>query len=125
MAIKSIETKRFHQRDAENDPSVEGRGINDPTTTKLLDLYLGMPAYMNSQGIYPHCNFYDIRLSLRFSYTSTLVAAVTNCLSFGMIWDEPHTKVIAFYSPLWYRQEMEIQRNHRRILCRNTAGFCF
>ena len=57
-----------------------GRVINDPTITKLLDLYLGMPAYMNSQGIYPHCNFYDIRLSLRFSYTSTLVAAVTNCL---------------------------------------------
>ena len=81
------------------------RGVNDPTITKLLDLYLGIPAYMNIKGIYPLCNFYDIRLSLRFSYTSALVAAVTNCRSFGMIWDEAHTKVIAFYSPLWYHKE--------------------
>lgn len=83
------------------------RGINDPTITKLLDLYLGMPAYMDTKGIYPLCNFYDIRLSLRFSYTSALVAAVTNCRSFGMIWDEAHANVIAFYSPLWYHKEEE------------------
>ena len=81
------------------------RGVNDPTITKLLDLYLGIPAYMNSNGIYPLCNFYDIRLSLRFSYTSALVVAVTNCRSFGLIWDEAHTKVIAFYSPIWYHKE--------------------
>lgn len=81
------------------------RWLNDPTITKLLDLYLGMPAYMNPKGIYPLCNFYDIRLSLRFSYTSALVAAVTNCRSFGMIWDEAHANVIAFYSPLWYHKE--------------------
>lgn len=81
------------------------RGINDPTITKLLDLYLGMPAYMDTKGIYPLRNFYDIRLSLRFSYTSALLAAVTNCRSFGMIWDEAHANVIAFYSPLWYHKE--------------------
>ena len=81
------------------------RGVNDPTITKLLDLYLGMSAYMTPEGIYPLCNFYDIRLSLRFSYTSALVTAVTNCQSFGIIWDETHTKVIAFYSPLWYRKK--------------------
>ena len=86
------------------------RGVNDPTITKLLDLYLGMSAYMDSQGIYPLCNFYDIRLSLRFAYTSALVTAVTNCRSFGLIWDEAHTKVIAFYSPLWYRKEEEEKR---------------
>lgn len=81
------------------------RGINDPTITKLLDLYLGMSAYMDTKGIYPLRNFYDIRLSLRFSYTSALVAAVTNCRSFGMIWDGAHANVIAFYSPLWYHKE--------------------
>lgn len=105
MAIKALKQSVSISETQKMIHQWKGRGINDPTITKLLDLYLGMPAYMNSQGIYPHCNFYDIRLSLRFSYTSTLVAAVTNCLSFGMIWDEPHTKVIAFYSPLWYRQE--------------------
>ena len=105
MAIKALKQNVSISETQKMIHQWKGRGINDPTITKLLDLYLGMPAYMNSQGIYPHCNFYDIRLSLRFSYTSTLVAAVTNCRSFGMIWDEPHTKVIAFYSPLWYRQE--------------------
>ena len=105
MAIKALKQNVSISETQKMIHQWKGRGINDPTITKLLDLYLGMPAYMNSQGIYPHCNFYDIRLSLRFSYTSTLVAAVTNCRSFGMIWDEPHTKVIAFYSPLWYRHE--------------------
>ncbi|WP_329912864.1 hypothetical protein [Phocaeicola dorei] len=105
MAIKALKQNVSISETQKMIHQWKGRGINDPTITKLLDLYLGMPAYMNSQGIYPHCNFYDIRLSLRFSYTSTLVTAVTNCRSFGMIWDEPHTKVIAFYSPLWYRQE--------------------
>ncbi len=105
MAIKALKQNVSISETQKMIHQWKGRGINDPTITKLLDLYLGMPAYMNSQGIYPLCNFYDIRLSLRFSYTSTLVAAVTNCRSFGMIWDEPHTKVIAFYSPLWYRQE--------------------
>ncbi|WP_350002925.1 hypothetical protein [Phocaeicola dorei] len=105
MAIKALKQSVSISETQKMIHQWKGRGINDPTITKLLDLYLGMPAYMNSQGIYPLCNFYDIRLSLRFSYTSTLVAAVTNCRSFGMIWDEPHAKVIAFYSPLWYRQE--------------------
>ena len=58
MANKSTETKTY--------PSVKyrkmihqwkNRGINDPTVTKLLDLHLGMPAYMNESGIYPLCKF--------------------------------------------------------------------
>lgn len=81
------------------------RGLNDSTITKLLDLYLGIPAYMDAQCVYPLCNFYDIRLSLRFAYTATLLADITNCQSFGLIWDDTHTKIIAFYSPLWYRKE--------------------
>lgn len=107
MAIKALKQtvsigetqKMIHQWKA--------RGVNDPTITKLLDLYLGMPAYMNAQGIYPLCNFYDIRVSLRISYTSALVESVKRCQSFGLVWDETHTKIIAFYSPLWYRKEEE------------------
>ena len=105
MAIKALKQSVSISETQKMIHQWKRRGVNDPTITKLLDLYLGIPAYMNSQGIYPLCNFYDLRLSLRFSYTSALVAAVTNCQSFGMIWDEPHAKVIAFYSPLWYRQE--------------------
>ena len=66
----------------------KNRGINDPTVTKLLDLHLGMPAYMNESGIYPLCNFYYIRIALKFSYTTALITAVTDCHTFGLIWDE-------------------------------------
>lgn len=107
MAIKALKQSVSISETQKMIHQWKRRGVNDPTITKLLDLYLGMPAYMNPRGIYPLCNFYDIRLSLRFSYTSALVAAVTNCQSFGMIWDEAHTKVIAFYSPLWYHKEDE------------------
>lgn len=105
MAIKALKQSVSISETQKMIHQWKRRGLNDPTITKLLDLYLGIPAYMDSKGIYPLCNFYDIRLSLRFSYTSALVAAVTNCRSFGMIWDEAHANVIAFYSPLWYHKE--------------------
>ena len=84
MAIKALKQSVSISETQKMIHQWKRRGVNDPTITKLLDLYLGMPAYMNSQGIYPLCNFYDLRLSLRFSYTSALVAAVTNCQSFGI-----------------------------------------
>lgn len=107
MAIKALKQSVSISETQKMIHQWKRRGLNDPTITKLLDLYLGMPAYMDTKGIYPLCNFYDIRLSLRFSYTSALVAAVTNCRSFGMIWDEAHANVLAFYSPLWYHKEEE------------------
>ena len=49
----------------------KNRGINDPTVTKLLDLHLGMPAYMNESGILQCCgqwcpNTYCCRLQTRY-----------------------------------------------------------
>lgn len=103
----------------------KNRGINDPTVTKLLDLHLGMPAYMNESGIYPLCNFYYIRIALKFSYTTALITAVTDCHTFGLIWDEGHTKIIAFYSPLWYHKSDKETKNVQQGFCaENTAGFC-
>lgn len=52
------------------------RKITDSTIPKLLDLYLGMIAYMNDKHIYPVENFYDIKMSLRFSTTQSLIEAV-------------------------------------------------
>lgn len=105
MAIKALKQSVSISETQKMIHQWKRRGLNDPTITKLLDLYLGMPAYMDTKGVYPLCNFYGIRLSLRFSYTSALVTAVTNCRSFGMIWDEAHANLIAFYSPLWYHKE--------------------
>lgn len=81
---------------------------------------------MNESGIYPLCNFYYIRIALKFSYTTALITAVTDCHTFGLIWDEGHTKIIAFYSPLWYHKSDKetkmcsriLRRKHRRILRR-------
>lgn len=69
MAIKALKQSVSISETQKMIHQWKRRGLNAPTITKLLDLYLGMPAYMNTKGIYPLCNFYDIRLSLRFSYT--------------------------------------------------------
>lgn len=41
-------------------------GNTDSTVAKLLELLLGMPAYMNEDAVYPVENFYDISKSLKF-----------------------------------------------------------
>ncbi len=55
MAIKALKQSVSISETQKMIHQWKRRGVNDPTITKLLDLYLGMPAYMNSQGIYPHC----------------------------------------------------------------------
>ena len=107
MAIKALKQNVSIREIQKMIHQWKNRGINDPTVTKLLDLHLGMPAYMNESGIYPLCNFYYIRIALKFSYTTALITAVTDCHTFGLIWDEGHTKIIAFYSPLWYHKRYE------------------
>ena len=44
----------------------KSRKITDSTISKLLDLYLGVTAYMNDEAVYPVENFYDLGLSLKF-----------------------------------------------------------
>ena len=53
MAIKALKQSVSISETQKMIHQWKRRGVNDPTITKLLDLYLGMPAYMNSQGIYP------------------------------------------------------------------------
>ena len=76
--------------------------ITDSTIPKLLELYLGLTAYMNDEQVYPVENFYDIKLALRFSTTQALVEAVKRCQSFRFIPDRTMKQIQAFYSPLWH-----------------------
>ena len=122
MAIKALKQNVSIREIQKMIHQWKNRGINDPTVTKLLDLHLGMPAYMNESGIYPLCNFYYIRIALKFSYTTALITAVTDCHTFGLIWDEGHTKIIAFYSPLWYHKSDKETKKCAAGFC---AGFCF
>lgn len=120
MAIKALKQNVSIREIQKMIHQWKNRGINDPTVTKLLDLHLGMPAYMNESGIYPLCNFYYIRIALKFSYTTALITAVTDCHTFGLIWDEGHTK--SSHSTLLYgiikvtRKQKMCSRILRRIL---------
>lgn len=40
-------------------------GVSDSACLKLLDLYLGMPHFMNEDGVYPINNLYQICLALK------------------------------------------------------------
>ena len=120
MAIKALKQNVSIREIQKMIHQWKNRGINDPTVTKLLDLHLGMPAYMNESGIYPLCNFYYIRIALKFSYTTALITAVTDCHTFGLIWDEGHTKIIAFYSPLWYHKSDKETKNVQQDSAQKT-----
>ena len=86
----------------------KSRNITDSTTTKLLELYLGLTAYMNSQKIYPQENFYEIRNSLRFSTTQALIEAMKRSQAFPFVTDPETGAVKAFGSPLYHETNSEI-----------------
>ena len=79
----------------------KARGISDSACLKLLDLYLGLPPYMTAEGIYPLRNFYQISQSLKTTHTTILLENIRKCGTFGLVWDENHSKLLGFYSPLW------------------------
>ena len=58
----------------------KSRKITDSTIAKLLELMLGMTAYMNEDAVYPVENFYDISKALKFKNARYLVEAF--CIRF-------------------------------------------
>lgn len=78
------------------------RNVTDTIESKLLELYLGVTAYMNGEQMYPLENFYDIGRGLRFRTTKCLTDAVRQCGSFGIVPGENIYGMNAFYSVLWY-----------------------
>lgn len=83
----------------------KAQGITDSISLKLLDLYLGMPAFMNQEGIYPISNLYQICLSLKTIHTSDILTAIKRCKSFGMIWNEKQTDLLGFFTPVWHQEK--------------------
>lgn len=83
------------------------RKITDSTVTKLLDLYLGMTAYMDGERAYPVENFYDISVGLRFKNTRCMTEAVRQCGSFGIVPEGNVYGMKAFYSVLWHEKTEE------------------
>ena len=103
----------------------KSRNITDSTTTKLLELYLGLTAYMNSQKIYPQENFYEIRNSLRFSTTQALIEAMKRSQAFPFVTDPKTGAVKAFGSPLYHETNSEIHTEKDNGLSSQTFAQTF
>ena len=86
----------------------KSRKITDSTISKLLDLYLGVTAYMNDEAVYPVENFYDLGLSLKFKNARCLVEAVRQSRSFGIVPDGNVYGMKSFYSYLWKAKDAEV-----------------
>ena len=68
---------------------------------KVLELYLGLPNYMNTKGEYPIHFFYDLSLSLKFRTVISMLEAIKTSGSFGWEAGENRMNMASFYSPLW------------------------
>lgn len=83
----------------------KSRKITDSTIAKLLELMLGMTAYMNEDAVYPVENFYDISKALKFKNARYLVEAVRLSGAFGIVPGDNVYGMSSFYSCLWKEKE--------------------
>lgn len=77
------------------------KGLKESALLKVLELYLGLPNYMNEQGEYPVYFFYDLAMGLKFRTVTMMLEAVRQSESFGMEPGENKMNIACFYSPLW------------------------
>lgn len=77
------------------------KGLKETALLKVLELYLGLPNYMNEQGTYPVHFFYELAMSLKFRTVTMMLEAVRQSESFGMEPGENKMNIASFYSPLW------------------------
>ena len=77
------------------------RGLREAALLKVLELYLGLPDYMNEQREYPVHFFYELSVSLKFRTVTMMLEAVRLSGSFGGIAGDNRLDVSAIYSPLW------------------------
>ena len=77
------------------------KGLKEGALLKILELYLGLPNYMNEQGEYPVHFFYEISVSLKFRTVYLMIEAVKLSGSFGWEPGDNKAQMACFYSPLW------------------------
>ena len=52
------------------------KGLRESALLKVLELYLGLPNYMNEHGEYPSYFFYDLSVTLKFRTVTMMLPAV-------------------------------------------------
>ena len=77
------------------------RGLREAALLKVLELYLGLPDYMNAAGEYPVHFFYELSRSLKFHTVTMMLESVRLSESFGWIEGDNKLNVSAIFSPLW------------------------
>ena len=77
------------------------KGLTEGALLKVLELYLGLPNYMNEQGEYPVHFFYDLAASLKFRTAGNMLDAVRLTGCFGWEPGENKLNMGCFWSPLW------------------------
>lgn len=77
------------------------KGLREAALLKVLELYLGLPDYMNERGEYPVHFFYEISMSLKFRTVTYMLESVKLSGSFGWVEGDNRMNVSAIYSPLW------------------------
>lgn len=77
------------------------KGLTEGALLKVLELYLGLPNYMNEQGMYPvHC-FYELSICVKFRTVTMMVEAIKRTGDFGWLPGDNKQNIECFWSPLW------------------------
>ena len=77
------------------------KGLTETALLKVLELYLGIPEYMNVAGEYPSHFFYDLSKSLKFHTVTLMLESVKRTECFGWVAGDNKLNVSSFCSPLW------------------------
>ena len=76
-------------------------GLREAALLKVLELYLGIPEYMNAKGEYPSHFFYDLAMSLKVRTVVMMLESVKMSGAFGWKAGDNRMNMSSFYSPLW------------------------
>lgn len=77
------------------------KGLRETALLKVLELYLGLPEYMNAAGEYPSHFFYELSKSLKFHTVTLMLESAKRTECFGWKAGDNKLNVSSFYSPLW------------------------
>lgn len=87
-------------------------GLTDSNIHKMMLLYLGEPAWMDLNKVYPCGNFYNISRGLRYGSKTDFLDIILRSKGFGYIWKDNKAEhniknLFAFYTPIWHEEKEE------------------
>lgn len=87
-------------------------GLTDSNIRKMMLLYLGEPAWMDLNKVYPCGNFYNISRGLRYGSKTDFLDIILRSKGFGYIWKDNKAEhniknLFAFYTPIWHEEKEE------------------